>query len=62
MEELFSKIVTGGETWVYHSCSESIRDLQKRQGRRISSRKMMATVFWDMEEILLIEDIKNALK
>jgi hypothetical protein len=33
-----------------------------KKGKNAESSKLMATVFWDMEGILLIEDIKNALK
>jgi hypothetical protein len=66
-EELFWKIITGDETWVYHWDSptkqESMQWVHKgspppKKTRRQNSsgiHQLMATVFWNMEGILLIE-------
>jgi hypothetical protein len=66
--ELFSKIITGGETWVglplglpdkirIHAVDPQGISTLKSQELKIHQE--MATVFWDMKGILLIEHIKK---
>ena len=60
-----SHIVTGDETWVSHITSESKQQSlhwkhtgllkRKKFKQRISTRKIMCTVFWDRQGILLVE-------
>jgi hypothetical protein len=53
-EELFSKIITDDETWMYQESVQGFSTTKKAKTQN-SSGKLMATVFWDMEGILLIE-------
>jgi len=64
-EAMLERIVTGDETWVHHYQPE--RKQASRQWKHIesmtpikfkvvpSANKVMATVFWDMRGILLVE-------
>lgn len=64
-QDLFSKIVTGDETWVFHwdppTKQESMQWLHKgspppkKAKTQASAGKLMATIFWDNEGILWIE-------
>lgn len=64
-ERFLCKIVTGDETWVFHyapeSKAESMRwkhpgsPVAKKFKTTTSSGKMMATMFWDMYGLLLVE-------
>lgn len=64
-EEILNRIVTGDETWVHHYEPESKQESmqwQKKGGAppkkfkvSQSAGKIMATVFWDSEGILLID-------
>lgn len=64
-EDFFYKIVTGDETWVHHwdppTKQESMQWVHKgspppkKAKTQFSGGKVMATVFWDAEGILLIE-------
>ncbi|GFX31131.1 uncharacterized protein TNCV_2026341 [Trichonephila clavipes] len=59
------RIVTGDETWVSHITPESKRQsmewrhtnspVRVKAKRTISTRKVMATVFWDRHGVLLVE-------
>ncbi len=62
---LIGQIVTGDETWVYYSTPESKQQSMalcepdepapKKVKMGHSANKIMATVFWDAEGVLLIE-------
>ncbi|KMQ86389.1 transposase [Lasius niger] len=64
-EEFLDSIVTGDETWVYHHTPESKQQsLQwrhthspkiKKFKTSISTKKLMASVFWDRKGILLVD-------
>ncbi|XP_035231708.1 histone-lysine N-methyltransferase SETMAR-like [Stegodyphus dumicola] len=65
-EEVLKSIVTGDETWVQYDTPETKRQSQlwmhtnspKRPTkfkRTINNRKVMATVFWDQNGVLLVE-------
>lgn len=64
-EEFLDSIVTGDETWVYHFTPESKRKSlewrhftspKPRKFKQIqSARKIMATVFWDRQGVLLVD-------
>lgn len=68
-EELEDLIVTGDETWVYHNTPET--KLQSSQWVRpgdprpvkfkqtFSQRKVMATVFWDKDGIILVDFLER---
>ena len=60
-----SLIVTGDETWIYHYEPESKRSsikwrhptsprVKKFKSQRLA-RKIMATVFWDIEGVILVD-------
>jgi histone-lysine N-methyltransferase SETMAR len=63
--DYFSRVITGNETWVHYYDPES-REASKewrwpgekpgeRAKSQISAGKVMATVFWDMDGILLVD-------
>ena len=62
---MFSHIVTGDETWVSHITPESKQQSlhwkrtgsskRKKLKQTISTRKIMCTVFWDRQGVLLVE-------
>lgn len=64
-DEIFDRIVTGDETWIHHYTPEKKRQsLQWKHTRspRVqkfktaeSSLKVMATVFWDRQGVLLVD-------
>ncbi|GFW28691.1 histone-lysine N-methyltransferase SETMAR [Trichonephila clavipes] len=64
-DQFLERIVTGDETWVSHITPESKRQsmewrhtnspVRVKAKRTISTRKGMATVFWDRHEVLLVE-------
>ena len=64
-ENFFSRIITGDETWVHHHDPETKQESMqwKQKGSptptkfcvQQSARKIMATVFWDSEGVLLLE-------
>lgn len=64
-DQFLEKIVTGDETWVSHMTPESKRQsmewrhttspVRVKAKRTISTRKVMATVFWDRHGVLLVE-------
>jgi predicted transcriptional regulator len=57
-EDLFSKIITDEKTWMYHgdppTKQESVQGFSTAKKAK-NAEKLMATVFWDMGGILLIE-------
>ncbi|UYV77720.1 hypothetical protein LAZ67_15002046, partial [Cordylochernes scorpioides] len=64
-DQLFSRIVTGDESWVHHSTPETKRQSMvwkkpeksapKKAKVTISAGKVMAIVFWDCKDVLLVE-------
>lgn len=64
-DELYSRIVTGDETWVHHSTPETKQQSMawtppgekapQKAKRGLSAGKIMATVFWDAKGVLLVE-------
>ncbi|GFX92222.1 histone-lysine N-methyltransferase SETMAR [Trichonephila clavipes] len=64
-DQFLERIVTGDETWVSHITPESKRQsmewchrnspVRVKTKRTISTRKVMATVFWDRHGVLLVE-------
>jgi hypothetical protein len=63
---LLDNIVTGDETWVHHITPETKRNSMMRKHpssptgnkfKTTSVRKVMATVFWDMKGLLLVDFI-----
>ena len=64
-DEMLNHIVTGDETWVSHVTPESKQQSSqwkhiasprvKKFKQTISTRKMMCTVFWDRQGVLLVE-------
>jgi len=64
-ESFLDHLITGDETWVHYSTPYNKRDsmtwkhpespVPKKFKQTISSKKVMATVFWDAQGILLIE-------
>ncbi|GFS76299.1 mariner Mos1 transposase [Trichonephila clavipes] len=64
-DQFLERIVTGYETWVSHITPESKRQsmawrhtnspVRVKAKRTISTRKVMATVFWDRHGVLLVE-------
>ncbi|GFT37733.1 histone-lysine N-methyltransferase SETMAR [Trichonephila clavipes] len=64
-DQFLERIVTGDETWVSHITPESKRQsmewrhtnspVRVKAKRTISTRKVMATVFWDRHGVLLVE-------
>ena len=62
---MLSHIVTGDETWVSHITPESKQQSLQWKGtgspkrkkfkQTISARKIMCTVFWDRQDVLLVE-------
>ncbi|GFX95014.1 histone-lysine N-methyltransferase SETMAR [Trichonephila clavipes] len=64
-DKFLERIVTGDETWVSHITPESKRQsmewrhtnspVRVKAKRIISTRKVMATVFWDRHGVLLVE-------
>jgi len=64
-DEFLDSIVTGDETWVLHHPPESKqqslpwRHTHSRRTRKlktsISMKKIMASVFWDRKDILLVD-------
>ncbi|GFW25318.1 histone-lysine N-methyltransferase SETMAR [Trichonephila clavipes] len=64
-DKFLERIVTGDETWVSHITPESKRQsmewrltnspVRVKAKRTISTRKVMATVFWDRHGVLLVE-------
>ncbi|GFV95630.1 histone-lysine N-methyltransferase SETMAR [Trichonephila clavipes] len=64
-DEFLDHIVTGEETWVYHHTPESKQQSMqwrhsnspkaKKCKTSISAKKIMASVFWDIQGILLLE-------
>ncbi|GFY10310.1 transposase [Trichonephila clavipes] len=53
-DEFLDHIVTGDETWVYHHTPES-KQQSMQWHHSISTKKIMASVFWDRLGILLLE-------
>ncbi|UYV67987.1 hypothetical protein LAZ67_5002717, partial [Cordylochernes scorpioides] len=63
--QLFFRIVTGDESWVHHSTSETKRQTMvwkkpeesapKKAKVTISAGKVMAIVFWDCKGVLLVD-------
>jgi hypothetical protein len=70
-EEIIQRIVTGDETWIHHYDPESKQESMqwKHKGSpppkkfkvQHSAGKVMATVFWDSEGILLINHNEGKL-
>lgn len=64
-DEFLSQIVTGDETWVAHVTPESKRQSMEwrhstspkkvKFKRTLSARKIMCTVFWDRQGVLLVD-------
>lgn len=64
-DDLFTRIVTGDETWIHHFTPESKRQsmVWQKKGDKApqkakvveSSGKVMATVFWDCRGVLLVD-------
>ncbi|GFX63900.1 histone-lysine N-methyltransferase SETMAR [Trichonephila clavipes] len=64
-DEFLDHIVTGDEMWVYHHTPESKQQSMqwhlsnspkaKKRKTSISAKKIMASVFWDRQGILLLE-------
>ncbi|UYV74225.1 hypothetical protein LAZ67_11002523 [Cordylochernes scorpioides] len=64
-DQLFSRIVTGDESWVHHSTPETKRQstvwkkpeesAPKKAKVTISAGKVMAIVFWDCKGVLLVD-------
>ncbi|GFU74553.1 histone-lysine N-methyltransferase SETMAR [Trichonephila clavipes] len=64
-DQFLERIATGDETWVSHITPESKRQsmqwrhtnspVRVKAKRTISTRKVMATVFWDRHGVLLVE-------
>ncbi|UYV61536.1 hypothetical protein LAZ67_1005210 [Cordylochernes scorpioides] len=64
-DQLFSRIVTGDESWVHHSTPETKRqsmvwkkpeESTPKKGKvSISAGKVMAIVFWDCKGVLLVD-------
>jgi histone-lysine N-methyltransferase SETMAR len=64
-EAMLERIVTGDETWVHHYQPESKQASKQWKHKEsptptkfkvvVSARKVMATVFWDMKGVLLVE-------
>ncbi|GFV25711.1 transposase [Trichonephila clavipes] len=53
-DEFLDHIVTGDKTWVYHHTSEYMQQLIQWY-HSISVKKIMASIFWDKQGILLFE-------
>ena len=63
--ETLEHVVTGDETWVHHHTPESKRDsmtwkhpsspVPRKFKVQQSAKKLMATIFWDAQGVLLIE-------
>jgi len=68
-ENVYSRIVTGDETWVHHTNPEMKRQSMvwkkseesapKKAKIQYSAGKVMATVFWDNEGVLLIDFLES---
>ncbi|UYV75847.1 hypothetical protein LAZ67_13001551 [Cordylochernes scorpioides] len=64
-DQLFSRIVTGDESWVHHSTPETKRQSMvwkkpeesapKKAKVTISAGKVMTIVFWDCKDVLLVD-------
>ncbi|GBM57206.1 Histone-lysine N-methyltransferase SETMAR [Araneus ventricosus] len=65
-EDFLNRIVTGDETWVAHVNAETKQQFMawghigsptrlRKARQTLSARKLMVTVFWDAQRILLIE-------
>jgi hypothetical protein len=64
-EALLNRIVTGDETWIFHYTSESKAESLtwkhphspvKKKFRTVQpAGKVMATVFWDVHRVLLVD-------
>ncbi|UYV81448.1 hypothetical protein LAZ67_20001231 [Cordylochernes scorpioides] len=64
-DQLFSRIVTGDESWLHHSTSETKRQSMvwkkpeesapKKAKITISAGKVIAIVFWDCKGVLLVD-------
>lgn len=65
-DELLNRIVTGDETWISHITPETKRQSMewhhsnspkkpKKAKQILSTRKVMATVFWDRKGVLLVD-------
>jgi len=69
-DSVLSHIVTGDETWVSHMTSESKQQSlhwkhtgppkRKKFKQTFSTRKIMCTVFWDRQGVLLVEFLPQA--
>ena len=63
-ENFFSKIITGDETWVHHHNPETKQESMQWKHKvfptpkkfrvQLSAGKILATVFWDSEAVLLL--------
>lgn len=68
-DQLLERIVTGDETWVSHITPESKRQsmewrhtsspVKVKAKQTISTRKVMATVFWDRHGVLLVDFLER---
>uniref|UniRef100_A0A0A9YJU3 Mariner Mos1 transposase n=2 Tax=Lygus hesperus TaxID=30085 RepID=A0A0A9YJU3_LYGHE len=68
-ESLYDRIVTGDETWIHHYTPESKKQSMvwktvdqsapKKAKVENSAGKVMATVFWDNQGILLIDNLER---
>lgn len=69
-DSLLDRIVTGDETWVKHvNCETKLQSMEwghtsspkkpKKFLQTLSARKIMATVFWDRQGVLLIDFLER---
>lgn len=69
-ESLLDRIVTGDETWVKHvNCETKLQSMEwghtgspkkpRKALQTLSERKIMATVFWDRQGVLLIDFLER---
>ncbi|UYV75689.1 hypothetical protein LAZ67_13001022 [Cordylochernes scorpioides] len=68
-DQLFSRIVTGDESWVHHSTPETKRQsmvwkkpeegVPKKAKFTISAGKVMAIVFWDCKGVFLVDYLSS---
>ena len=68
-DRFFDRIITGDETWVYHYDSETKQQSKQWLSRESSGqiifksecsvKKVMATVFWDSEGVVLVDFLEG---
>jgi len=69
-DSILDRVVTGDETWVKHAtCETKNQSMEwghtsspkrpRKYLQTLSARKIMATVFWDMEGVLLVDFLER---